>query len=55
MKIKIRFLSLQDGSAADPDLSGILSVCQRHPIHRHRHADASIGPPQGQNHLKHSD
>lgn len=45
------FLLLQDGSAADPDLSGILSVCQRHPIHLHRHADASVGPPQGQNRL----
>lgn len=41
----------QDGSAAHPDLSGVLSVCQRHPIHRHRHADASVGPPQGQQHL----
>lgn len=51
----VTVLCLQDGSAAHPDLSGILSVCQWHPIHRHWHADTSVRPPQGQNHLRHLD
>lgn len=38
----------QDGPAAHPDLPGVLSVRQRHPIHRHRHADAPVGPAEGQ-------
>lgn len=50
----IVFVFLQDGSAADPDLSGILSVCQRHPIHCHWHADTSVRPPQGQKAQQHS-
>lgn len=45
------FLLPQDGPAAHPDLSGILPVCQRHPVHRHRHADAPVGPTEGQRRL----
>lgn len=42
------FVFVQNRSAADPDLSGILSVCERHPIHHHRYADPSVWPIEGE-------
>ena len=39
----------QHGVTTDPDLPGVLSVCQRHPFHLHRHAHPPLRPTQGNN------